>query len=34
MLQEGTAFRSGKHFANSYCTSFKTNIYHDIEGAV
>ena len=33
-LQEGTAFRSGQHFVNFYCTSFKTNIYRDTEGTV
>ena len=32
-IQEGTAFRSGQRFANFYCTSFKTNMYSDTEGA-
>ena len=33
-IQEGTAFHSGQCSANFYCTSFKTNIYHDTEGVV
>ena len=30
----GTPFRRGQHFDHFYCTSFKTNIYHDTEGTV
>ena len=33
-IQEGTAFRGGQHFANFYCTSFKTNISCNTEGTV
>ena len=33
-VQGGTAIRGGQRFANFYCTSFKTNICVDTEGAL
>ena len=33
-IQGGTAIRGGQRFANFYCTSFKTNICVDTEGAL
>ena len=33
-LQGGTAIRGGQRFTSFYCTSFKTNICVDTEGAL